>query len=97
MGDAVGESFEIHQVGLKMGGDPHAVLVSMRESQLECPEETGGPRDCGSHESKFTKQPLPFLDANAPFVVDVLKYGKNATFPSVSEFQSSPRGVQDPS
>ena len=60
------------------------------------PEEARGPWDSGCHESKFAEQPLPFLDANAPFVA-VIKYGMNATFPSVSEFQSPPRGVQDPS
>ena len=80
-----------------MGGDLHPVLVSMRQSQLECPKETGGPRDGGSHESKLTKQPLPFLDANLPLVVEVLEDGENATFSLVREFQSSLRGVQDPS
>ena len=84
-------------MGPKVGGDLHTVLVSVRKSQLEGPKETGGPRDCGSHESEFAEQPLPFLDADSPFVVEVLKYGKNATFLSVSEFQSSLRGVQDPS
>ena len=72
VGNAVGKSFKICQVGLKVGGDPHAVLVSMRKSQLECPKETKGPWDCGSHESKFSEQLLPFLDANSPFVVEVL-------------------------
>ena len=97
MGNAVGEGFKICQVGLKVGGDLHVVLVSMGESQLECPEETGGPRDCRSHESKFAEQALPFLDANVPFVVEVLKYGEDASFPLVSEFQRSLIGVQDPS
>jgi hypothetical protein len=51
------------------------MLVSMRQSQLEGPKETGGPRDGGSHEAEFAKQPLPFLDTNTSFVVEVLEDG----------------------
>ena len=75
VGDAVGESFEVHQVGPKVGSDLHVMLVSMRESQLEGPKETGGPQDGGSHEVEFAKQPLQFPDTNLPFVVEVLKDG----------------------
>ena len=75
VGDSAGKSFEVCQVGSKVGGDLHVMLVSMRESQLEGPKETGGPQDGGSHEAEFTKQPLPFLDTNSPFVVEVLEDG----------------------
>ena len=93
----MGEGFEICQVVLKVQGDAHAVFVCMRESQLECPEEAGGPRHRRSHESKFSEQLLPFLDANSPLVMKVFKYGKKVTLPPVSQFQSFLRHVQDPS
>ena len=96
LGNAVGESFEVRQVGPKVGGDLHVVLISMRESQLEGPKETGGPRDCRYHEAKFAEHPLPFIDANSPAVAKVLKDGEDAGFPSVSEFQCASVGVQDP-
>ena len=97
MGKAAGESFEVRQVGPKVGSDPHAVLVGMRQSQLKGPKETGGARDSGSHEAEFAKQPLPFLGTNASFVVEVLEDGEDACLPPVSELQRAMVSVQDPS
>ena len=97
LGDAAGKGFEISQVVPKVQGDANAVFVSVRKSQLECPEETGGPSHCRSNESKFSKPSLPFLDADSPFVMKVFEDGKNVTLLLVSEFQSSLRSVQNPS
>ena len=48
-----GKGFEVCQVCPQVRVDPDAMFVGMGEPQLKGPKETGGSRDCWSHDSEL--------------------------------------------
>ena len=95
-GNALGEPFKVSEVVTQVGGDRHAVLVSVCDAKLKCTKEPSTSRDGRPHEPELTKDALPLLKANALFVLKFFKDGKDLSFVVVSEFKDAQGGVEDP-
>ena len=60
------------------------VLVDMGEAKLKCTKEACTAGDGSPHETKFTKDPLPGLDADMLLSMEVIEKGKYPGFAVVS-------------
>ena len=95
-GYTLGEVFKVSEVVAQVGGDVHAVAVSVGDAKLQCAKEPSAAWDGRSHEAELAKEALPHFEANPLPVPEGCKYGKDPCFASVSEFEGTQGRVEDP-